>query len=303
LAALNFIREFEPRHGEAVRLSPLVARVTANNPGPFTFHGTNTYLIGDDQVMVVDPGPDDPVHVEALIKAIDGRPVSHILVTHTHNDHSPASRPLRERTGAPILAEGPHRPARPLNIGEINPLDASSDSDFEPDVVLTEGTTISSGGVTIDVVVTPGHTANHACFALREEKTLFTGDHVMGWSTSIVAPPDGAMADYMASLEKLRLRADETYLPAHGGAITEPQEFLAGLVAHRLEREAAIVERLSAGDRTIPAMVEVIYRDVDRRLHGAAGLSVLAHIEDLVARGIVGTEADPAINSSYWLAG
>ncbi|MBB4303881.1 glyoxylase-like metal-dependent hydrolase (beta-lactamase superfamily II) [Rhodobium orientis] len=303
MSALAFVTDFEPRHGEPVRLTPLVARVTAANSGPFTFHGTNSYIVGDRTVMVVDPGPDDPAHVEALIAAIGKRPVSHILVTHTHRDHSPASRALKAATGAPIVAEGPHRPARPLHIGEINPLDASGDTDFMPDIFATDGMRIAGEDATIEVVTTPGHTDNHACFALAEEDLLFSGDHVMAWSTSIVAPPDGAMVDYMASLDKLIARHDRRLLPGHGAAVDDPQTFLAGLIAHRRGRERAVIARLVAGDETIPVMVETIYADVDRRLYGAAGLSLLAHLEDLVARGIVVTDGAPGIDNRYSLAG
>ncbi len=303
MTTMTFDRDFAPRHGEAVRLSPLVRRVTANNPGPFTFHGTNTYLVGERSLAVIDPGPDDADHIAAVIAAIGDRPVSHILVTHTHNDHSPAARSLKAQTGAPILAEGPHRPARPLNIGETNPLDAAADSGFQPDIVLEDGMRIDAGGFVLEAVSTPGHTVNHMCFALPDEAVLFSGDHVMAWSTSIVAPPDGAMVDYMASLAKLMARDEKRLLPAHGGPVTDPERFLAGLAAHRKGREAAILERLSAGDRTIRDMVETIYKDVDRRLHAAAGLSVLAHLEDLVARRLVTTDGDAAIDGAYWLAG
>ncbi|PLX36328.1 MAG: MBL fold metallo-hydrolase [Hyphomicrobiales bacterium] len=303
MASITFNRDFDPRHGEAVQLSPLIARVTANNPGPFTFHGTNTYLVGDKAVAVIDPGPDDPAHVDAILAAVGERPISHILVTHTHRDHSPAAMPLKEATGAPILAEGPHRSARPLHIGELNPLDASSDSDFAPDHVLEDGERIAGEGFTLEAVATPGHTANHMCFALVEEDALFTGDHVMAWSTSIVAPPDGAMIDFMESLEKLIVRADKRLFPAHGTSVDDPVPFLLGLKEHRLEREASILARLHAGDRQIPDMVRTIYADTDPRLHGAAGLSVLAHLEDLVAREIAATEGVPAINGSFWLKG
>jgi len=303
VASITFNRDFDPRHGEAVQLSPLIARVTANNPGPFTFHGTNTYLVGDKAVAVIDPGPDDPAHVDAILAAVGERPISHILVTHTHRDHSPAAMPLKEATGAPILAEGPHRSARPLHIGELNPLDASSDSDFAPDHVLEDGERIAGEGFTLEAVATPGHTANHMCFALVEEDALFTGDHVMAWSTSIVAPPDGAMIDFMESLEKLIVRADKRLFPAHGTSVDDPVPFLLGLKEHRLEREASILARLHAGDRQIPDMVRTIYADTDPRLHGAAGLSVLAHLEDLVAREIAATEGVPAINGSFWLKG
>ena len=298
---LSFNLVFDPRHGELVRLTERVCRVTANNPGPFTFHGTNSYIVGDKELIVIDPGPDDPDHVDALVAAIDGRTVTHIVVTHTHRDHSPAARALKERTGAIVAGEGPHRPARPLHIGEINPLDASGDSDFKPDLVLTDEAQVENGDISLTALATPGHTVNHLCFALAEEKLLFTGDHVMGWSTSIVAPPDGAMADYMASLGKLRERGDRSLLPAHGAAIDDPPDFLNGLTEHRKGREKAVLDRLVVGEKYIPEMVATIYSNVDRRLHGAAGLSVLAHLEDLVARGLVVTDGEPSIDGEYRL--
>ncbi len=303
MTGLTFNREFDPRHGNAVRLSPLVRRITANNPGPFTFHGTNTFLIGNGTVAVVDPGPDDPAHVEALLAALKGETVSHIFVTHTHRDHSPAARQLSAATGAPILAEGPHRAARALNIGELNPLDASSDMDFRPDRALVHGERVACAGFTIEAVATPGHTANHMAFALIEEESLFCGDHVMGWSTSIVAPPDGAMADYMASLETLIARGDRRLYSAHGASIDDPGPFLAGLKAHRQEREAAILGRIAAGDRRIADMVRAIYTDVDPSLYGPAGLSVLAHLEELVEQGRVATDGPAAIDGDYSPAG
>jgi len=284
---LRFDRSFDPRHGEAVQVCDRVARVVAKNPGPFTFHGTNTFLVGDRDLAVIDPGPDDPAHVAALIAAIGERRVSAILVTHTHRDHSPAARALAAATGAPVYGEGPHRPARPLDLGEINPLDASGDHDFRPDVVLGDGDLVAGAGWTLEALATPGHTTNHLCFALREEEAIFTGDHVMGWSTSIVAPPDGLMSDYMASLARLQDRRERLLLPAHGNGIAEPEEFLEALVRHRLGREKAVLDRLAAGDETIPDMVRVVYADVDRSLHGAAALSMLAHVEDLVGRGLV----------------
>jgi len=298
-AAPRFDRSFDPRHGEFVRLSDLVGRVTAKNPGPFTFHGTNTYLVGTREVAVIDPGPDDPAHVAALLAAIDGRPVRAILATHTHRDHSPAARALARATGAPILGEGPHRPARPLDLGEINPLDASGDRDFVPDVALGDGDMVEGDGWRLEAIATPGHTPNHLCFALAEEATTFTGDHVMAWSTSIVAPPDGAMADYMASLAKLIARPERLLLPAHGTGIAEPTEFLEALVRHRRGRERAVLDRLAAGDETIPEMVRVIYADVDRSLHGAAALSMLAHVEDLVGRGLVASDGRVDLAARY----
>ncbi|MBZ9883174.1 MBL fold metallo-hydrolase [Mesorhizobium sp. CA10] len=297
--ALEFDTSFDPAYGRAVPVAPDVLRITARNPGPFTFHGTNSYLVGSDTLAVIDPGPEDDAHLETLLKAIGGRPVSHIFVSHTHRDHSPLAARLKERTGAPTLAEGPHRPARPLRIGEVNPLDASADLAFVPDVVLADNARTEGDGWAIRTVLTPGHTANHAVFALEGTGTLFSADHVMAWSTSIIAPPDGAMADYMSSLDKLLARDDRLLLPGHGGPVAAPQSFMRGLKTHRKMRERAILERIRAGDRTIAEMVAAIYRDTDPRLHGAAGLSVLAHLEDLVARGLVATEGDPAIDGIF----
>jgi glyoxylase-like metal-dependent hydrolase (beta-lactamase superfamily II) len=297
--ALAFNTEFDPQYGEAVPVSKRVRRITARNPGPYTFHGTNTYLVGEHSLAVIDPGPDDPAHFEALMRAIAGRPVTHIFVSHTHRDHSPLSTRLRQETGAAVLAEGAHRPARPLRLGEVNPLDASADLDFVPDRRLGDGEAVAGEGWTIRAVLTPGHAANHAAFALEEEGILFSADHAMAWSTSIVAPPDGAMADYMTSLDRLIERGDRLLLPGHGGAIREPQPFLRGLKTHRLMRERAILERLRAGDRTIAAIVEAIYRDIDPRLRGAAALSVLAHLEDLAARGLVAVEGELSLDGRY----
>ncbi|CDX55449.1 conserved hypothetical protein [Mesorhizobium plurifarium] len=297
--ALEFDTSFDPAYGRAVAVAPDVLRVTARNPSPFTFHGTNSYLVGRDTLAVIDPGPEDDAHLETLLAAIAGRPVSHIFVSHTHRDHSPLAARLKELTGAPTLAEGPHRPARPLRIGEVNPLDASADLAFVPDVVLADDALTQGDGWAIRTVLTPGHTANHAVFALEGAGTLFSADHVMAWSTSIVAPPDGAMADYMSSLDKLLAREDRMLLPGHGGPVTAPGRFMRGLKTHRKMRERAILERIRAGDRTITEMVAAIYRDTDPRLHGAAGLSVLAHLEDLVARGLVITEGDPAIDGLF----
>jgi glyoxylase-like metal-dependent hydrolase (beta-lactamase superfamily II) len=301
--ALKFNVDFEPHYGQAVEAGPGVLRVTAPNPSPFTFHGTNSYIVGRDSLAVIDPGPDDDSHFETLIRAIAGRPVSHIFVSHTHRDHSPLAARLKAATGAVVLAEGPHRPARALRIGETNPLDASADITFRPDRALGDGETVDGDGWSITTVLTPGHAANHAAFALEGTGILFSADHVMGWATTIVAPPDGAMADYMRSLDKLIERGDRLLLPGHGGPVTAPRSFMRGLKAHRKMRERAILERIRKGDRTIKAMVEAIYRDTDPRLHAAAGLSVLAHLEDLVARGQVTTGGDPAIEGVFEPAG
>lgn len=295
----QFDLAFQPAHGQPVSVADGVVRVTVNNPGPFTFHGTNSYIVGRDTVAVIDPGPEDEAHLQALLGAIAGRPVSHILVSHTHRDHSPLSRRLQASTGAVILAEGPHRASRPLHEGEVNPFAESSDSGFSPDRRLADGERIEGDGFTLSAIHTPGHTANHLAFALEGTGIVFSADHVMAWATSIVAPPDGSMGDYMASLEALLAREDRLYLPGHGGPVGDPPAFMRGLRMHRRMRERAVLERIRSGDRHIRQMVEAIYRDTDPRLHGAAALSVLAHLEDLVEKGAVTTEGPPALDGTY----
>lgn len=299
MSSPKFRTEFEPRHGVAVELVPGVERLTANNPSAFTFHGTNTYLLGTDELAVIDPGPPDEAHFNALIGAINGRPVSQIIVTHTHMDHSPLARPLAEKTGAKIYAEGPHRPARALKLGEQNPLDASADTDFQPDHVLAHGDVIDGDGWSLTALFTPGHTANHMAFALDGTDYLFPGDHVMAWATSIVAPPDGAMVDYMSSLEVLLQTPQTTYFPGHGGRLENAHAFVRALRAHRKMREQAVLDQIRKGRETIPDMVAVIYRSTDKRLHGAAGLSVLAHIEDLLTRGLITSDGPASIDGVY----
>lgn len=301
MAAPDFRTEFVPRHGDSIELVPGLARVVCNNPSPFTFHGTNTYLLGEDKLAIIDPGPPDKAHFEALKTAIAGRPVSHIIVTHTHMDHSPLAAPMAELTGAEIYAEGPHRPARPLNIGEINPLDASGDNDFQPHNLLRHGDEISGDGWSLNCLFTPGHTANHMAFGWKDTDYLFPGDHVMAWATSIVAPPDGAMADYMDSLDVLQEQHQTTYFPGHGGRLENAQSFVRALKSHRRMREKAILNQIQDGQLTVPEMVAVIYRTTDKKLHKAAGLSVLAHLEDLVARGSVVTEGPVAIDGVFQL--
>jgi glyoxylase-like metal-dependent hydrolase (beta-lactamase superfamily II) len=295
----EFDLAFEPAYGRAVRVAPDVQRLTVNNPSAFTFHGTNSYIVGRSSVAVIDPGPIDEAHFEALMAALAGREVTHIFVSHTHIDHSPLSRRLKEATGATIVGEGPHRSARPLHAGEVNPFAESSDTGFVPDIALGDGESVSGDGWTMTALLTPGHTANHACFALGDTGIVFSADHVMAWSTSIVAPPDGSMSDYMASLEKMLGRSDRIFFPGHGGPVKDPAAFMRGLRTHRRMRERAILERIKAGDRLIPDMVKVIYRETDPRLHGAAALSVLAHIEDLVEKGLVETDGPPALAGEY----
>lgn len=297
--SLDFDTHFEPAYGQAVPVAEGILRLTVNNPSPYTFHGTNSYIIGKETLAVIDPGPEDDAHLDALIRAIAGRPVSHIFISHTHRDHSPLAARLKAITGAVTVAEGPHRSARPLHLGEVPAMDASSDMDFMPDLTVGDGQLIEGDGWCMGAVLTPGHAANHAAFSLEGTGILFSADHVMAWSTSIVAPPDGAMSDYMASLDRLAERDDYVYLPGHGGPVVTPQKFVRGLKAHRKMRERAIFERIVAGDRTIPEIVGAIYRDIDPKLFGAAGLSVFAHIEDLVGRGRVASEQAPALDGHY----
>jgi glyoxylase-like metal-dependent hydrolase (beta-lactamase superfamily II) len=295
----QFITEFEPQYGVAMPVADGVQRLTAPNASPFTFHGTNTYIVGRQSVCVIDPGPDNDAHFEALMAALEGRQVTHIAVSHTHRDHSPLARRLKAATGAVIVAEGPHRPSRPLFDGEMNPFAESSDTDFIPDLALVDGQTVEGDGWRLTAVHTPGHTANHAAFALEDTGILFSADHVMAWATSIVAPPDGAMSDYMASLDRLLERNDRLYLPGHGGPVTEPQGFVRALRTHRRLRERAVLERIRKGDRLIADMVKVIYATTDPRLHGAAALSVLAHIEDLVEKRLIATDGPPKLSGEY----
>lgn len=269
--------------GVAMRLSPLVQRVLAPNPSPFTYHGTQSYVVGEADVAIIDPGPADPHHLAALTAAIAGRPVVAILCTHTHRDHSPAARPLSVAISAPIVG------CAPLTLDDDGPrADATFDPDYAPDRVLADGERVEGQGWTLTALATPGHTSNHLCFALEEEGALFTGDHVMGWSTSVVSPPDGDMTDYLVSLERLMHRDDRVYYPAHGEPINEPQRFARHMLGHRRMREGQILRFLDRqGLSTIPDMVATMYVGLDPKLHGAAGRSVLAHLIDLDGRGMV----------------
>ncbi|WP_202801938.1 MBL fold metallo-hydrolase [Rhodovulum sp. PH10] len=302
-ADLVFDKSFDLAPGRAEEVYPGVRRLLCDNPGPFTWKGTVSYVLGRGRVAIVDPGPDDERHVSALLDSVRGETVTHVLVTHTHRDHSPAAARIKAATGAEILAEGPHRPARPLNVGEAPRLEASNDVDFRPDRTLVDGETVEAGGFVIEAVATPGHTANHLAFALRGTEVLLVGDHVMAWATSVVAPPDGAMSDYMASLEKLAARDEQIYLPGHGGAVRDAKNFVGGYIEHRRGREASILGRLRKGAADIPTLVRAIYIGLDPRLVGAAGLSVLAHLEDLVGRGVVATDDGvPSAAGTYRLA-
>lgn len=298
---IPFVRDFDFAYGRTDSVSPLIQRLVAPNPGPFTFTGTGVYVVGRPEpgarVAVIDPGPLDPAHEAALLAAVKGRIVSHVLVTHTHRDHVPLARPFAEKTGAVVLAARP--PVRETHASGA--LDEEDDPDFAPDVVLTGGEVIAGDGWTLETVATPGHASNHLAFVLKEENALFSGDHVMGWSTTVVAPPDGNMRDYLASLDAVMARDFATIWPTHGPPITEVAPFLAAYRAHRLEREAQVLARLAAGDRTIAEMVPVLYAAVDRRLWPAASLSVLAHLIKLVEDGVVEAAPEAALSAKFRL--
>ena len=269
------------------QLEPGIARVLAQNPSPFTYYGTQTYLVGEREVAVIDPGPDHFEHLDALTKAIAGRPVVAIMCTHTHRDHSPAAKPLAEATGAPIVG------CAPLSLDSAGPrADEAFDSSYAPDRALADGEAVEVDGRRLIAVATPGHTSNHLCFADETSGALFTGDHVMGWSTTVVFPPDGDMAAYMASLQKLREREDSVYYPAHGPPVTKPHQYVRSLMTHRKQREGQIVKLVGERARTIVEIVVDAYPGLDPRLRTAAGGSVLAHLLDLEARGLVVREGD-----------
>lgn len=298
--AIPFERNFEAPYGENVRVSPLIHRVLARNPGPFTFKGTGVYIVGVDDVAVIDPGPDIPEHVAALKRCLEGKRVSHILLTHTHSDHSPAAEPLKQWSGARTFAFGPHGSGKAEEGARV---EEGGDMAFVPDERVRDGDVIEGAGFTIECVFTPGHTSNHMCFALREESALFTGDHVMGWSTTVVTPPDGDMRAYMASLHKLQARRDAILWPTHGGPVRDPKPFLQAYVDHRLEREAQILACLREGIATIPEMVARMYADVDKRLHPAASRSVLAHLIQLTEEGRAVAEPAATASARYRLPG
>lgn len=292
---------FDPRmpaNGEVVSVAPLIRRRVCPNAGPFTASGTCSYIVGSGEVAVIDPGPADEDHVAALLAATIGERIAAIVVTHTHRDHSPGARLLQARTNAPIVGCGPHRAARELGEGELR-LDAGADRDHRPDREMAEGDTVAGPGWTLRAVETPGHTMNHLAFALPEAAALFSGDHVMGWSTTIVAPPDGSMRAYMDSLDKLRERKETVFWPGHGGPVREPRRFVRGLGTHRRQRETAIRGRILAGDRDIRTIVRAIYQGLNPSLMGAAALSVFAHLEDLVERGLVVTDGPPRLDGIY----
>lgn len=295
--AIPFKRDLDFTYGVADRITPLVRRVIAENPSAFTFHGTGTYIVGADEpgsaVAVIDPGPALDDHVGALLRAVEGQSVSHILITHTHSDHSPAAAALKVATGAPTYGFGPH--ARYEGEG----VEAGGDFDFVPDIVLGDGDSVAGAGWSFEAVHTPGHTSNHLCFALAEENALFCGDHVMGWSTTIVSPPDGDMRAYMNSLTKLRARGEARYYPTHGAPIDDPGTFVDALIAHRNDREAQIAACLVDGVGLVPDMVTRMYADIDPKLHPAAARSVLAHLVHMVETGRALCDGAPGTGSHF----
>ena len=296
---IPFVKEFDYEYGKVEQVSPLIRRVVANNPGPFTFVGTGVYIIGHGEVAVIDPGPELAEHFDVLKDILKDETVTHVLVTHGHSDHSPLAQPLAEWAGCKTYAKNCGVPTAKGELG------SADDLGFQPDVQIGDGDVISGPGWTLDVIETPGHTCNHICFGLREENACLTGDHIMGWSTTIVAPPDGNMSDYMASLDKIEARDFDILWPTHGAPVREdPNGFIQAYRQHRLDREAAIIRHLKAGETNIPRMVETMYADVDKRLHPAAALSVLGHMLKLVEDGYVATpDGEPTVRSDFrWKA-
>ncbi len=302
MTAISFVKDIDFTYGAVDRLSPLVRRVIARNPGPFTYTGSGAYIIGSDHgpLAVIDPGPDLPDHVDALMAAIGGAPVSHILITHTHRDHCGAAAAFAARTGAKTFGGGPH-PRRTGNAG-APALEEGGDLGFTPDVVLADGATVEADGWSIGAVATPGHLPNHLCFALTSEGALFTGDHVMGWSTTVVAPPEGDMGDYLASLDRLLAREDEIYYPTHGAPIRNPKAFVRAIRAHRRIRDGQILDQLRRGRTHISDIVPAMYADIDPRLHPAAALNVLAHLIRLVRIGEVTCDGEPSAETAFEIA-
>lgn len=278
-------------------VAPGVRRVVANNPGPFTYTGTGVYLIGEREIAVIDPGPDDERHLSALMAAVGEGRVSHILITHTHRDHCGGARKFAEMTGAPVLGFGPHRVREKQH--DAPALDEGADYGFAPDREIDDGAIIETAEWRIEALHTPGHLSNHLCFSLPDQKALFTGDHMMGWATTVVAPPDGDMEAYLNSLDRLLARADEIYFPTHGAPIANPQRFTRAVRTHRLMRDAQIIEQLNRGQTKIPDMVAAMYADIDPRLHGAAGLNVLAHLIRLVKIGKARCDGVPVMGATF----
>jgi glyoxylase-like metal-dependent hydrolase (beta-lactamase superfamily II) len=295
---LTFNRELKFTYGRVSVLTPMIRRVVAQNPNAFTFKGTGTYIIGRGEVAVIDPGPLDEEHVAALLHALKGETVTHILITHTHRDHSPATRLLQPETDAPTYGYGPHG-----GDSALPAVEEGGDYDFRPDITVKDGDIIEGKDWTIEAVHTPGHTSNHLCFSFREESTLFSGDQVMGWSTTVVSQPDGDMADYMASLEKLLQRDEQVYWPTHGACIENPKEYVTNLLAHRHGREDQIAACLADGKGTIESMVDTMYVGLDPRLYNGAKRSVQSHLIHMIETGRVVSNGGTGLDAVYSLAG
>ena len=299
---IPFDRSLAGKPDDVVELSPLVRRLIANNGGPFTFTGTCSYLVGRGTVTIIDPGPADPQHQAALLKAIGSATIERILVTHTHRDHAPGAASLKAITGAPVMGCAPYRPASASSDARL--MDASHDLRYAPDRVLDDGAMLEAGDHRLAALATPGHTANHLSFVLDNERAVFTGDHVMAWSTTVIAPPDGSMRAYFASLERLLTRPDDAvYWPGHGGPVRQPQRFVRALAHHRRQREHSILARVRAGDSQVDAIVRSVYDGLAPALRGGAALSVLAHLIDLADRGMVEIEGEPGLGARIWPAG
>ena len=294
---IPFVRDMDFAYGKPQQVSPLITRLVANNPGPFTFHGTGVYIVGRLEVAVIDPGPDAPSHLEALERALAGKRVSHIFVTHRHLDHAPAARPLAAATGAKIYASG----VAPRISADDFVAEAGDDLGFKPDVAIADGDLFSGPGWSLKAVMTPGHTSDHMCLALSEENALFSGDHIMGWSTTVVSPPDGDMQAYLASLDKVAALNVATLWPTHGPPVRDVGPFIDAYRAHRMDREAQIIACLEAGQTRIKDMTPLIYKDIDPRLYPAAAHSMLAHLIRLAAIGRVRCAGAAALDSEYGL--
>ena len=300
MAGIPFVRSFDAEPGRCDRVSPLIRRVLADNPGPFTYTGTGVYIVGMGEVAVIDPGPVTPAHAAALDRALGGERVTDIFVTHHHSDHSPLARPLADRHGATVHGL---RPPAPVADDLAAAMEAGEDPEFRPDRAIGDGETVAGPGWTIQAIHTPGHTSNHVCYALREENALFSGDHIMGWATSVVIPPDGHMGDYLASLEKVAARGFATIWPTHGPPVTDPAPFVRAYIDHRLARERQVLGQVMAGQTRIRDIVETLYTDIDPRLHPAAAMSVLAQMIRLVETEQVRCEGRPGLDSDYRPAG
>ncbi len=294
MAGIPFVRDLKFAYGEADQVSPLIRRVIAENPGPFTFLGTGVYIIGRGEVAVIDPGPPIDAHLEALKTALAGDRVTHVFTTHTHMDHSPLAHPLAQWAGCKVYGT-----PDPAGMQDHPSLEEDGEAGFVPDILVKDGDVFAGPGWTLEAITTPGHMSNHVCYALREENALFSGDHIMGWSTTVISPPDGNMGDYYRSLAKIKDRNFDTLWPTHGPPVRDVSTFIDAYAAHRRAREEAIVARLKAGDTKIFDMVKVIYKDVDSRLHPAAARSVLAHMIHLVEAGRAVTSGPLELSSEF----